>query len=139
MANIHTPSHFIKKVIAFCVAITAAATNGASTDTSGFEDAFAWFYGAPSGTGTTSDCKLQESSTGSGGWSDVAGAAFTQITTAGGAKLYTMNIKLRGRLQFLRLVHTGAGGSAAGQASGGIDLLNARYNPVSQDNAAVSV
>lgn len=137
--NIHTPSEWIKKVIAFCVAITAAVTNGASTDCQGFETAFAWFYSNPSGAGTTSDCKLQESSDGATGWADVTGAAFTQVTTAGGAKLYTMNINLAQRQRYLRLVHTGAGGSAAGQASGGIDLMNARYNPVSQANTAIIV
>lgn len=136
--NIHTPSQSIKKVIGFCLAITAAATNGASTDVQGFEDAFAWFYSAPSGAGTTSDCKLQESAD-NASWSDVAGATFTQVTTAGGAKFYVMDIKLSKRARYLRLVHTGAGGAAAGQASGGIDLLNARYNPVSQANTAVSV
>lgn len=136
--NIHTPSEWIKKVIGFCVAITAAATNGASTDCLGFENAFAWFYSAPSGTGTTSDCKLQESANNSD-WVDVTGATFIQATTEGGAKLYVMDIKLARRERYLRLVHTGAGGSAAGVASGGIDLLNARYNPVSQANTAVSV
>lgn len=138
MVNLHTPSELIKKVFAFCLAITAAATNGASTDCQGFETAFAWFYSSPSGTGTTSDCKLQESSDNSS-WSDVTGATFTQATTAGGAKFFTMDIKLAQRSRYLRLVHTGAGGSAAGQASGGIDLLNARYNPVSQANTAVQV
>ena len=136
--NIHSPSENIKKFIAFCVAITAAATNGASVDCQGFENAFAWFYGNPSGVGTTSDCKLQESED-NASWADVAAAVFTQVTTAGGAKLYTMDIKLAKRERYLRLVHTGAGGAAAGQASGGIDLLNARYNPVSQANTAVSV
>lgn len=136
--NIHTPSEFIKKLVVFCVAIAAAVTNSTSVDCQGFENAFAWFYASPSGGGTTSDCKLQESSD-NATWADVAGAAFTQVTTAGGAKTYVMDINLAQRSRYLRLVHTGAGGAAAGQASGGIDLLNARYNPVSQTNAAVSV
>ncbi|HEX8289814.1 MAG TPA: hypothetical protein VF556_17665 [Pyrinomonadaceae bacterium] len=136
--NIHTPSENIKKALAFCVAITAAVVNGASVDCLGFENAFASFYSNPSGGGTTSDCKLQESAD-NATWVDVAGAAFTQVTTAGGAKLLTMNIKLEKRLRYLRLVHTGAGGAAAGQATGSIDLLNARYNPVEQANPAVSV
>ena len=122
----------------FCVVIAAAITNGASTDCQGSETAFAWFYGAPTGAGTTSDCKLQESSD-NASWTDVTGGAFTQATTAGGAKLYTMNIKLAKRQRYLRLVHTGAGGSAAGVAAGGIDLLNNRYNPVSQSNPAIYI
>ncbi len=136
--NLHTPSELIKKIIAFCAAITAAAVNGTSVDAQGYETAFAWFYSNPSGAGTTSDCKLQESAD-NAAWVDVPSAAFTQVTTAGGAKTYTMNIKLAQRLRYLRLVHTGAGGSAAGQTSGGIDLMNARYNPVSQSSPAISV
>ena len=136
--NIHTPSENIKKIIGFCAAITAAAVNGAAADCLGFENAFAWFYSNPSGAGTTSNCKLQESAN-NADWVDVENAAFTEVTTAGGAKFYVMDIKLEKRMRYLRLVQTGAGGSAAGQTSGGIDLLNARYNPVSQANTAVSV
>ena len=136
--NIHTPSQFIKKAVVLALAITAASTNSSSVDSDGFEDAYAWFYANPSGGGTTSDCKLQESDD-NANWVDVTGGTFTQATTAGGAKLFTMNVKLRGRMRYLRLVHTGAGGAAAGNASCGIDLLNARYTPVSQLNPAKSV
>ena len=136
--NMHTASEWLKKIFSFCVAITAATTNGASADCLGFENALATFYGAPSGTGTTGNCKLQESSD-DASFSDVAGAAFTQVTTAGGAKLYVMDINLSKRQRFLRLSFTGAGGSAAGQAYGEITLLNARNVPVTQANTAVSV
>ena len=138
MNNIHTPSEHIKKALVIALAITAATTNSSSVDAQGHETGFAWFYANPSGVGTTSDCKLQESSD-NANWVDVENAAFTQVTTAGGAKTFTMNINLAHRMRYLRLVHTGAGGSAAGTASGGIDLLNARYNPVSQLNPAKSV
>jgi hypothetical protein len=138
MANIHTPSENIKAVHGLSAAITAATTNGAGTDCLGFEDALAVVYGAPSGSGTTSDFKLQESSDNSS-FSDVVGGGFTQITTAGGAKFYVMDIKLAKRARYLRLVHVGAGGSAAGQAYGAILLLNPRNAPVSQANAALSV
>ena len=136
--NIHTASEWLKKIFSFCVAITAAATNGASADCLGFENALLTFYAAPSGAGTTADCKLQESSN-NADWTDVAGAVFTQVTTAGGAKLYVMDINLSKRQRYLRPVFTGAGGSAAGQAYGEITLLNARNVPVSQANTAVSV
>ena len=134
----HTPSENVKTVHAFSVAITAAAANGAGTDCLGFENAKAVFYAAPSGVGTTSNCKLQESDD-NAAFADVEGAAFTEVTTAGGAKVYVMDIKLEKRLRYLRLVHTGAGGAAAGQAYGLIELYNARYNPVSQANTAKSV
>lgn len=138
MSAVHTPSEHIKKSIGFLLAITAAVVNALSVDASGFETGFAFFQSNPSGVGTTSDCKLQESDD-NAAWVDVAGAAFTTVSTAGGQKLYTMNITLSNRKRYLRLVHTGAGGAAAGMATGGIDLMNARYNPVSQLSPAVSV
>ena len=138
MSNIHTPSEQVKTAPGFSAAITAATVNGTSVDCQGFETGKAIFNAAPSGGGTTSDCKLQESDD-NAAWVDVAGGAFAQATTAGGAKIQVMNIKLSNRKRYLRLVHTGAGGSAAGTAYGLIELYNARYNPVTQINPAVSV
>lgn len=138
MSNIHTPSDHVLSKHSFSLAITAASTNGTGVDTRGFEKAAAIFYAAPSGAGTTSDCKLQESDDNSS-FSDVSSATFTQVTTAGGAKMATMNINLSKRKRYLRLVHTGAGGSAAGQAYGLIELYNARNAAVSQDVTPVTV
>jgi hypothetical protein len=136
--NIHTPadSQLVKPSV--ITAITAAANNGTGVDTQGFEKALAIFHSAPSGSGTTSDCKLQESADNSS-FADVATATFAQVTTAGGAQLQVMNINLAKRKRYLRLVHTGAGGSAAGQAEACFVLVNPRYAPVSQDNAVVTV
>lgn len=134
--NIHTPSDHLKQVHSLSAAITAATTNGASADCLGFEDALVTVYGAPSGGGTTSDFKVQGSDDNSA-WSDITGAAFTQITTAGGAKSYVGNVKCSKNQRYIRVVHTGAGGSAAGQAYAIITLLNARRGPVAQTNAAV--
>lgn len=136
--NLHTPSEQVKTAPGFAAAITAAATNGASVDCQGFETGKAIFNSAPTGAGTTSDCKLQESDD-NAAWADVPSASFAQATTAGGAKIQVMNIKLSNRKRYLRLVHTGAGGSAAGQTYGLIELYNARYNPVQQTNPAISV
>lgn len=136
--NLHTPSEQVKTAPGFAVAIAAATTNGTSVDCQGFETAKAIFNSAPSGGGTTSDCKLQESDD-NAAFADVPDAVFAQVTTAGGAKIQVMNIKLSNRKRYLRLVHTGAGGAAAGQTYGLIELYNARYNPVSQINPAISV
>jgi hypothetical protein len=138
MSNIHTPSEQVKTTPGFANPITAATNNGAGVDAQSFENAKAIFNSAPSGAGTTSDCKLQESDD-NAAWVDVAGATFAQVSTAGGAKIQVMDIKLSNRKRYLRLVHTGAGGSAAGVAYGLIELYNARYNPVSQINPAISV
>jgi hypothetical protein len=136
--NIHSPSATQLAKRGFNTAITAASNNGAGVDCQGFERALAIFDSVPSGAGTTSDCKLQESSDNSS-FSDVTSAAFAQATTVGGAKIQVMDINLSKRLRYLRLVHTGAGASAAGVAFGAIILENPRYSPVSQDNTVVSV
>lgn len=136
--SIHTPSQNVATVHSLAGAITAAATNGAAVDCQGYLNAKAVVYAAPSGAGTTSDFKLQESSDASS-WSDVPGGAFSQITTAGGAKLFVMDVGLHKRLRYLRLVHTGAGASAAGTFYGLVELYNARTRPVAQANAAFSV
>lgn len=138
MSNLHTPSEQIKTAPGFSAPVTAAAVNGASVDCQGFENAKAIFHSAPAGVGTTSDCKLQESDD-NAAFADVPDAAFAQATTAGGAKIQVMNIKLSNRKRYLRLVHTGAGGAAAGTAYGLIELYNARYNPVAQTSPAISV
>lgn len=136
--QIHTPSAVVQINPSFLLAITAAATNGASVDTLGFTRAMAVFDTSPSGAGTTSDCKLQESADNST-WADVASAAFTQGTTAGGHTIQGMDINLSKRKRYLRLVHTGAGGSAAGQAEGAIHLFNGRYEAVSQSVSPVNM
>ena len=60
-------------------------------------------------------------------------------TTAGGVVLETMSVDLSKRNRYLRLVHTGAGGSAAGFAMAIILLFNGRYLGVTQDPADVLV
>lgn len=141
MANIHTPASQVLAKHSFSVAITAAVTNGTGVDCRGFRNAMAVYYAAPSGSGTTSDCKVQESSDNGGGdaFADVASATFAQNTTAGGAKLQVMNINIAKRERYLRLVHTGAGASAAGQAYGLLLLFNAFYADVSQDQTVITV
>ena len=141
MANIHTPASSVLAKHSFSVAITAAATNGTGVSCRGFRHGMAVFYAAPSGSGTTSDCKVQESSddAATDPYADVTSATFAQATTAGGAKIQAMNINLAKRERWLRLVHTGAGGSAAGQAYGLFLLFNAFFMEVSQDQTVVTV
>jgi hypothetical protein len=134
MSNIHTMTDHVQLKESFTLAITAATVNGTTVDCQGYERALAIFNSAPSGGGTTSDCKVQEDDQSSGATAvDVTGATFTQVTTAGGKKVAGMNINLSKRKRYLRLVHTGAGGAAAGQAVGLILLFNARNNPPAQD------
>jgi hypothetical protein len=133
--NIHSPSQQVVAIPAFVVPITAAVVNGAATNIFGYTRAMAMFHSLPTGSGTTSDCKVQESADGSTGWVDVSGAAFVQVTTVAGETLQVADIDLNKRLQYLRLVQTGAGASAAGAASGEILLFNAESYPVTQPSA----
>lgn len=47
---------------------------------------------ASAGTNPTLDVKLQESDTESGGYTDIASAAFTQVTTSGGVQSMALNL-----------------------------------------------
>lgn len=121
-------------------AITAASNNGTAVNCLGYGRAAVVFHSKPTGAGTTSDCKLQEGLLADGSdAADVTGGAFTQVTTALGEKLQVMNVDLSKRLQYLRVVHTGAGGSAAGQVSVEIILFNGEGKPPTQDVTPVSV
>lgn len=123
-------------------AITAASNNGDTIDTLGFTRALVVFDSAPSGAGTTSDCKIQEDTdSGMGSPSDITGADFAQVTTAGGQQVQVMSIDLENgnRERYLRAVHTGAGASAAGQAFVTWLLYRHRHGPLSQDNTVVRV
>src|SRR4051794_5840090 len=106
----HTLSAMVKWVASFCVAVTAASTNGASADCLGYRRAVAVFHAKPTGAGTTADCKLQESNddAATDPYGDVASATFTQITTAGGEKIQVLEVDLAKRKRWLRLVFTGA-------------------------------
>jgi len=121
-------------------AITAAANNSAVIDCLGYERAVVIFHSKPSGSGTTSDCKLQDGDQSDGSdAADITSATFTQVTTAGGEKAQFMEVNLAKRKRYLRAVHTGAGGSAAGQASVEIILYRPRYAGVSQDLTVISI
>lgn len=138
MANIHNVSTQVLTKNSYLLAITAASTNGSSVDTLGYEKGEAVFTATPTGAGTTADCKLQDSPDNSV-FTDVTNAAFTQQTTAIGQKIQVLDINLKARQRYIRLVFTGAGGSAAGQACGNIHLFNPRYSVVTQDTTVISV
>lgn len=129
MATWHTLGDNIQADDEVITAITAAANNGSGIDTFGFRRAVAIFFSTPTGSGTTSDCKLQESSVGvSSSMADCSPAvAFTQATTVGGKQIQILDIDLAKHKRYLRLVHTGAGGSAAGVAAGVILLGEPQY------------
>lgn len=141
MANIHTPSKHVLVKPVLNTAITAAANDGAGVDCRGYTRAMAIFHTKPAGAGTTSNCKLQQSSDNGVGdaFADVATAAFAEVATADGETLQVMNIDLSKRERYLRFVHTGAGAAAAGQETVSLLLFNAWNAPPTQDETAISV
>ena len=141
MSNNHTATdRWLIKSALTPAAITAAGVNGSIIDTLGFTRALFIFNSAPSGTGTTSDCKLQEGAAANlSDAADVTNATFTQVTTVTGHKVECMNVDLSKRKRYLRLVQTGAGGSAAGAFSGEVILYNGEGMPPTQDVTPVSV
>lgn len=145
MATIHTLSDSFVLKGEVLTAITAATnTPTTAVDTLGYRRAAAYFNSAPTGTGTTSACKLQDSPDNST-FTDVTNAAFTTVTTVNAAAgtngmlVQWMNIDLSKRNRYLRLVHTGAGGSAAGVAAAGLVLYEADYAGVTNDQTAITV
>ena len=117
---------------AFSVDITAGVDNGVAINVTGYTRAMAVFRSFPSGTGTTSNCIVQESPDGVTGWVNVPGAAFAQVATTGSEVLQVGDINLELRLPYLRLVQTGAGYSANGWTTGELLLFNARWFPIAQ-------
>ncbi len=88
-------------------AAVAGAVNGDTIDRQGFDSCVIHarsgaVTGAP--TAQTYDLKLQESSDGSTGWTDVVGAAITQITAVDASQ--EKGVNLLGCKRYIRVVAT---------------------------------
>jgi hypothetical protein len=137
--TIHTPSDRVLTKPSVNIAITAATTHGSAVDTLYARTALAICYALPTGTGTTLAGYVEECATSGGSYVKVTGSDFVTATTVGGAQISLVNIDLSKRLRYLKVVLTGAGGSAAGQAVGMIQLFSEGRQPVSQDVTPVTV
>lgn len=139
--NLHTfADRFLVKSALDVVTITAASNNGTGIDCRGYNRAAFLVLRNPSGAATTSDVKLQESADNSS-FADVSGGTYTQITTgdANDGLPQIMDVDLSKRLRYLRLVHTGAGGSAAGHVAGLAVLFAGAMSNPTQDMTAKTV
>lgn len=136
---IHQLSSYVGMRLALNVkAITAAVVKGTGFDLQQGTNSpprriTAVIIASPTGAGTTEDVKLQESADDVDvNYADVAGGAVAQVTTAGaaadatGAVLRILEINPAKRLRWIRLVGTGAGGSAAGNCVA-LWLLNEEF------------
>lgn len=106
-----------------------AATNGASIDTAGYDEACVVASAGAIGASATLDVKIQDSADNSS-WADVTGAVFTQW---GGSDDNTAKIgmlKLNGNTvrRYIRCVGTVAGTGAADYGVS-VLLVNGHYHP----------
>jgi hypothetical protein len=84
--------------------IGAGTLNGLAVDTQGYDEAVVVLDTGTFTTGTL-DVKVQESADGSSGWTDIAGAAFAQVTSTTDDSVYVGSIRMEGpRLRYLRAV-----------------------------------
>jgi hypothetical protein len=121
----------------------AGTVNGAAVENvnpgrpyDGFNKCIVMLHAGLSSAGSTVNVKLQESDNGST-WSDIPGAAFSQVTPANDETVYTMQLSLVGRKRYFRAV--GTVGTAASVFGVTLLLLDSSYRPITQDNAPVLV
>lgn len=131
----------VKALRALVPADMAATTvTGPDIDCEGYSEAL--FILSTGVIATSLDVKLQEANEHAttpdtaGTYADVAGAAFTQITSANDDTVYVMRVDLTQRRRFLRLTETGVGTTGAYAAS---VILTPSEWPASQAQTAISV
>lgn len=121
----------IKSVVGLIPVDLTTTTNGIAIDTNGFDDAQAVLdTGARTGTSPTLNVKIQESTDGSTGWTDISGAVFAEITAADQHK--SLGINLRTVKRYIRYVFTLAGTSPTFLTSASFNLGTTDKYPVTQ-------
>jgi len=107
--------------------------NGPGIDTLDFDEALIVLNAGAVGTDGTVDVKVQESADNSS-FSDISGAAFTQITADNDEAIYVGRLKLgeKTRERYMRIVATV--GTAACDLGVVVLLARAAISPVSQVN-----
>jgi hypothetical protein len=141
LANTHTPTDRVLIKPSISPKSRTAAQNGKSVDCFLHTRALVISnWGADSGETVT--VTVEESSTGTSGWTAITGAVHTAVASwspdsvAGYTR--TMNIDLTKRLRYLRVVYTPVG-STATLFSAQIVLFNPERMAESQDVTPVSV
>lgn len=102
----------LKVLNAFTAQSRNASANGSAVDLESLVNVRQYMayldVGSVSGTTPTLDVKFQESADGSTGWTDITGAAFTQVTAAG-----SQTLRFKTSKRYVRAVATIAGTSPA--------------------------
>lgn len=110
---------------------SAGTVNGDGIDTLGFQHAMVVVNSGLNGSSGTADIKVQESSDDST-YTDITGAAFTQIVEANDNAVYVGGILLNPRKRYIRVV--GVFATAACDLGAVVLLSNADDQPVTQEN-----
>ena len=82
------------------------ADSSAAIDTAGYHQAMIVFNAGTVGSSGTVDVKVQECDTSGGSYTDVSGAAFTQVTASNDDATYVGRVNLNGTKRFLKVVLT---------------------------------
>lgn len=80
--------------------------NSSAIDTAGYHQAMVVFNAGTVGSSGTVDVKVQESDASGGTYTDVSGAAFTQVTASNDDTTYVGRVNLNGTKRFIRVVLT---------------------------------
>lgn len=121
----------IKAVFSLRPQVATTSVNGSAVDTKGYNSAAVLLeVGAVSGTSPTLNVKIQESTDGSTGWTDIPGAAFTQVTAADNSQILRVEGIGTSRKRYLRAVATIAGTSPSFTLAAVVLLGRAYKEPV---------
>jgi hypothetical protein len=126
----------VKAARSISPANNTTTTTGAAVDCAGYDEALIVFnHGAMAGgSSPTIDVKLQECATSGGSYVDIAGAVFTQITTANDDAINVGRLRLDGaRKQFIKAIAT-VGGSPT-TAIYGVEVILGAKNFTGQPQA----
>jgi hypothetical protein len=83
---------------------SAGTVDGTGIDVGGFDEVMVILNAGGNGASGTLDVKVQESDAVGGSYTDVAGAAFTQVTEANDVAVYVGRLQLKGaRKKFVRV------------------------------------
>ena len=98
-------------------AYSAETDNGAAVDTlNAYCALIVLNVGVITGAGTV-DVKVQECATSGGTYTDITGAAFTQVVAAGDQTAYTGRLMLNGIQRYIRVVYVAATAGSLGATS----------------------
>ena len=135
----HGTENYLVKSLILPQSTSAAELTDAYIDTKDYTEALIVFHSGTNAGSAEMDFGIEHSvSTTEASFARLAGASFTQVTTANDNTIYTMAIDLTQTKRYIR-GQAVADGSNAAIMSGCAILIGAKNLPVTQDNTAIDV